>query len=174
MQSIHQYGKRLNNGTPLHWAKCRKKAFLIRQLLDKGAPTDFTGPSDDFYTPFEHAAYLHEAALLRLLIDMLAPHPRQPSLPSQGNITKLRPDGKVPQGKTILHGVPEMVKSAIDGSDRFSLLVCHGDRYKSQMRRTFQILGKKMEYTTFTLGVDGEGRTSLHYAAMHDFDEEVD
>ena len=118
----------------------------------------------------------HEAALLRHLIDTRAPHPRQPSFPGprRGNITKLGPDGKIPQGKIILHGVPEMVKAAIDGSDRFSLLVRQGDRYKSQMRRTFQLLGKEMEYTTFTLGVDGEGRTSLHYAAMHGFDEAVD
>ena len=70
--------------------------------------------------------------------------------------------------------MPEIVKAAIDGSDRFSLLVRYGDWYKSQMRRTFQLLGKEMEYTTFTLGVDGERRTSLHYAAMHGFDEAVD
>ena len=67
-----------------------------------------------------------------------------------------------------------MVKAAIDGSDRFSLLIRHGDRYKSQMRRTFQLLGKEMEYSTFTLGVDGEGRTSLHYAAMHGYDEAIE
>ena len=67
-----------------------------------------------------------------------------------------------------------MVKAAIDGSDRYSLLVRHGDRYKSQMRRTFQLLGKELEYSTFTLGVDGEGHTSLHYAAMHGYDEAVE
>ena len=67
-----------------------------------------------------------------------------------------------------------MVKAAIDGSDRYSLLIRHGDRYKSQMRRTFQLLGKEMEFSTFTLGVDGEGRTSLHYAAMHGYDEAVE
>ena len=67
-----------------------------------------------------------------------------------------------------------MLKAAIDGSDRYSLLLRHGDRYKSQMRRTFQLLGNEMEYSTFTLGVDGEGHTSLHYAAMHGYDEAVE
>ena len=144
--------------------------------MEKGAPANFSGPSNYLYTPLEQAAYLHEAALLRLLIDKSAPRPRQPSFAgsNRSTITTLDPDGNLPQGKTLLNGVPEMVKAAIDGSDRYSLLVRHGDRYKSQMRRTFQLLGQEMDYSTFTLGVDGEGHTSLHYAAMHGYDEAVE
>ena len=128
------------------------------------------------YTSFEQAAYLHEAALLRLLIDETAPHPRQPSFAGRDRscITTLNSEGTIPTGKTILNGIPEMVKAAIDGSDRYSLMNRHGDRYKSQMRRTFQLLGKEMGFSSFSLGVDGEGHTSLHYAAMHGYEEAVD
>jgi ankyrin repeat protein len=129
-----------------------------------------------FYTPLEQAAYLHEAGLLRLLIEKAAPYPRHKAFATnnRGLIYNVSKDGKLPPGVTVLNGVPEMVKAAIDGSDRYSLLIRHGDRYRSQMRRTFKILGTEMEYVTFTLGVDNEGRTPLYYAAVRGYDEAVE
>jgi len=174
--SFHHYAERLSRGTPLHWAICRKKPFLIRILLEKGLNAHSKGPYSDYYTPLEQAAYLHEVDLLRLLIEKTAPHPRRAGIAtSDRGYLHSHPPGQPPSdGATILYGLPEMVKAAIDGSDRYSLLIRHGDRYKSQMRRTFNLLGKEMEHVSFASGVDHEGRTPLYYAAVGGFDEAVE
>ena len=174
--SFHHYAERLSRGTPLHWAICRKKPFLIRILLEKGLNAHSGGPYSDYYTPLEQAAYLHEADLLRLLIEKTAPHPRRDGIATsdRGYMYSHPSDQLPPDDATILYGVPEMVRAAIDGSDRYSLLIRHGDRYKSQMRRTFKLLGKEMEHVTFASGVDGKGHTPLYYAAMGGFGEAVE
>src|SRR5437762_6874175 len=133
IESFHHYSERLSKGMPLHWAICRKKAFLVRLLLEQGAPIQFNGPSPKVYTTLEQAAYLHEAGILRLMIEKHAPYPRAPAyaVSNRGTIVNITDQ---PPRSTVLRGVAEMIKAAIDGSDRYSLLVRHGDRYKSHMR----------------------------------------
>lgn len=154
IHAFHQYSERLTKGTPLHWAICRKKAYLVQKLLDLGAPTDFRGPNQRpnqaFHTPLQLAAYLHEPNILRLLIE------------------------KSKKRQAVLTDVSGMVRAAIDGSDRFSMLLRHGDRYWSRMRETFQILGKEIKSIQLITGVDSFGSTPLRYAVRGGYDEAVE
>lgn len=176
IEAFHHYSERLSRGTPLHWAICRKKAYLALKLLNMGAPTNFYGPSEAFYTPLEQAAHLHESNILRLLIDKTVTKPRTVAFATAYRATiHSQPVGTpLVDEKTILRGLPEMIKAAINGSDRFLMLQRHGDRYRSRLRETFRILGEELKYIKFTRGVDNLDSTPLRYAVSWGYEEAVE
>ena len=176
LPSFHHYSERLCDGTPLHWAICRKKAYLARLLIEQGAPLDFRGPRDQF-SAIELAAYLHEADILRFLIEKQAEvEIKRGADAREGGAedSAARSSTGVQTSRVPIWGGARIIKAAIDGSDRYSLLIRHGDRHKSFSRRTFHKLGHEFHRVVPIKGIDGEGRTALHYAARGGYDAAVE
>ena len=166
--TFRHYSERMCDGTPLHWALCRKKATLAKVLIDRGAPIDFTGPQDQL-SPLEVAAHLHEAELLRFLFYEQARLMTRLALQRSKNpsLTDVeRHNAAVSATNPVLYRGARMVLYAIEGSDRYSLIVQHGEAYKTFSRRTFALLGRNCnsEKVKYGRGFDGEGRSALHVA----------
>ena len=165
----------LTEGTPLHWAICRKRLDLVKILLSHGADPQYTGPTKSKLSSFELAAFLHEHEILRTMIEFKYPGPRFPyfDLGARNAIfseSTSRASGSVP------HGLSIWIKEAIRGCDNWKMLFRYGDQWKQKMEETFKILGYELSFTHLNEGVDGEGlkESPLDYAARYGFHEAVE
>lgn len=164
---------KLTGGTPLHWAICRGRAFIVKVLLSHGARSDaLQGPDQkSTWTCRELAAYYQEPYLLRFMIQRAVPDPRWLSIDMGNRVNvfpRKSPNVITPDG-VILSGVSNLVKAAIDGSDRTSMIIRHGSRHRSRLRDTIVLLSEELSYVKLASGVDTEGRSPLQYAAYKGF-----
>ena len=165
----------LTEGTPLHWAICRKRLDLVKILLSHGADPQYTGTTKSKLTSFELAAFLHEHEILRTMIEFKYPGSRFPyfDLGARNAIfseSTSRASGSVP------HGLSIWIKEAIRGCDNWKMLFRFGDQWKQKMEETFKILGYELSFAHLNEGVDGEGlkESPLGYAARYGFHEAVE
>ena len=161
----------LCDGTPLHWAICRKRLDLVRILISYGADTTDYGRDSSQMTALELAAFLHEHEILRFLIKSRFPGPRVPYLDSGNRDVILKESSE--QAITP-RGLSHWIKHAINGCDNWKMLFRHGDNWKIKMEKTFKILGHELEFAHLNVGVDGQGRSPLNWAASRGFHEGVD
>lgn len=157
-------------GAPLHWATSRKRAVLVKLLLDHGAKHNDRGRIGTNSTPFEQAAYFHDHEILRIYIDTKYPRPRVPCFDTGHDSVLHNRSDEIPGG-SLLIGLSALIREAIDGSDRFLMAVRWGKQYKAQLRETLKLLGEELSYQQLVKGVDKAGRSPLHYAAYCGFHE---
>ncbi|KAL6244525.1 hypothetical protein RBB50_008767 [Rhinocladiella similis] len=157
-------------GSPLHWATSRKRAVLVKLLLDQGAKHNDRGSIGTNHTPFEQAAYFHDHEILRIYIDTKYPRPRVPCFDTGHDSVIHKQSDEIPGG-SLLIGLSALIREAINGSDRFLMAVRWGTRYKVQLHETLKLLGEELSYQQLINGVDKAGRSPLQYAAYRGFHE---
>ena len=171
----------LCDGTPLHWAICRKRIDLVRIFISYGADPSSYGESASNMTPMELAAFLHEPTILKFLIESKFPGPRLLYFDLGERKTMIRkaeneqPQGPEEQGKgTIPCGLSEWIKYAIQGCDNWRMLFRHGEKWTKKMEDTFRILGKELNFAFLNVGVDGRQSSPVKFAARKGFHDAVD
>ena len=165
----------LTEGTPLHWAICRKRLDLVKILLSHGADPQYNGSTDSNLTSFELAAFLHEHKILSTMIDFKYPGPRFP-YHDLGARNSIHQESTHSANGSVPHGLSIWIKEAIRGCDNWTMLFRHGDQWKHKMEETFKIIGHELRFAFLNEGVDGEGfkESPLNFAAKHGFHEAVE
>lgn len=165
----------LTEGTPLHWAICRKRLDLVKILLSHGADPQYTGTWKSNLTSFELAAFLHEHEILSTMIDFKYAGPRFPYF-DIGARSSIHQRSTYIAGGSIPQGLSIWIREAIRGCDNWKMLFRHGDLWKQKMEETFKILGRELSFAYLNEGVDGEEskESPLNYAAKYGFHEAVE
>ena len=136
LRSRYAYGEQCCRGTALHWAVCRNRAVLVQGLLHSGL---FPWLSPD-PTPLSLAAFLQYPDCLEVLMDECKSRNMYPTF-------------------SQLH-------SGMSASgDLYSMLIRHGTLYKTNLRRTIEILTNNGPDFIWG-GVDGRGSTCLSKAII--------
>jgi ankyrin repeat protein len=138
-------------GTPLNWAVHRNRPQAVKLLLQHGAnPQKLDGYIQ--FAALNWAAFMHHHQCLRLMID------------------RVEEIGTKVDFNTLLG-------SAARSSDRFSMILRHGSRYKDQMLATFDLLRdniQKRKISEFDVFCNGFKQSLLFDASSESHDDAVE
>ncbi|KAI1459630.1 ankyrin [Annulohypoxylon moriforme] len=142
-------------GTPLLWAVHDNKPRIVSFLLSVGADPNWRFSKED-HSPLEWAAFYHHTECLKMMIEYLEGTSPAP----------MTTEGKKDVRQTVLYG--PLVRHAVHGSDKFSMITRNGADYLNSLRSTLTLLQDKTKLVRFGVGTN---ETLLHYAAKEAHDE---
>jgi len=144
----YAYGEQYCTGTALHWAVCKNRPILVKELLDLGmcpgasniTPAAMEGLCG-IMRPLHLAAFLHNSSCLAILIEVC-------------------------YVRNIGFNYSELLCHTIVSGNLYSMIVRHGARYQAMLRQTIQILTDGAADRKFFPGIDGTGSTCLTKAIL--------
>ncbi|KAI2465957.1 ankyrin [Annulohypoxylon bovei var. microspora] len=142
-------------GTPLFWAVHSNKPRIVSFLLSVGADPNWKF-SDKDNSPLEWAAYLHHTECLKIMIEHLEGTASVP----------MTTEGKKDVRYIVMYG--PLVKHAVHGSDKFSMILRNGADYLNTLKSTLAFLQEKTRLVKFRVEAN---ETLPHYAAREAHDE---
>ena len=143
-------------GTPLMWAVHDNKPKLVSFLLSVGSNPDWRFTASGI-SPLEWAAHYHHKDCLQLMIEHMEQTVELP----------VTVTGQQDLRFAVVYG--PLVQKAVHASDKFSMMLRHGQNYMSRLRSTLEFLQEKTRLIRFSIG--GENETLLHFAALKAHEE---